>query len=410
MESATSPTVRIALEAMRSHIRNGTYRAGGFLPPETELASTLGVSRGTIRRAIEVLVSTGEISKRAYSRPMIEARAMPPIATGTEIHVWISHPIADGATLQFLRGISWGLMGTNYRLVIREPNRFFGDYVKSEEREFLTDLLKNDNAVGAIIERDPWAECDDVYAKLIERGKHLVFVDIPAPVGLAADHVGTANLAAARQIVQHLQELGHSRILFVADSDLPPTNQERIKGYWRGMQQAGTTGLGQVIIANALPQYEGERMPVAGVFSRILPKGVKLQDWAQRAAREILAMETLPTAIFVNCDVMAYWVCAFLEGAGLSIPGDISVVGFDWLGRWEDPANDVLTTASQDFEGFGTHAADLLLDRITGDPYPAPRHVILPAPLVIRASTTADHSTAAAGAGPDSRVRPRYYR
>lgn len=408
MKPGGSPTVRMAVEAVRGHIRSGIYRPGGYLAPETELAATLGVSRGTVRRAIELLVDSGELKKRPYSRPTVEARGAPPVK-GSEVLVWISHPIADGASLQFLRGISFGLMGTTYRMVVREPRKFYGEFVKTEEREFLADLLNNENAAGAIIERDSFAENGDLYARLIERGIHLVFVDIPAPTGLDADYVGTANVTSARRCTAHLLEMGHSRILFVTDTDTPQTIQDRMKGYWRAMRQAGLEDRGGVMVADSLSSSDSHStMHVGGSFARILSKSTKYSEWAKRAAREILAMDPMPTGLFVACDVLAYWVGAYLEGAGIRVPGDIAIVGFDWLGRWDDPANDLLTSASQDFEGFGTHAAELLLDRVADADSSGPKHVLLPAPLVVRGSTVTDLELANNGAVPPA--RSRFYR
>jgi DNA-binding LacI/PurR family transcriptional regulator len=69
---------------------------------------------------------------------------------------------------------------------------------------------------------------------------------------------------------------------------------------------------------------------------------------------------------------------------------DISIVGFDWLAGWDKSIPDTLTTAAQDFEAFGRHAANLLLDRVVGDAPTVPRHVLFDAPLVMRSSTVSD--------------------
>jgi DNA-binding LacI/PurR family transcriptional regulator len=410
LKSEVSPTVRVTIEAIRKNIRSGVYRADSALPSEASLANSLSVSRGTVRRAIEALVSAGDLKRRPYSRPTIEARKSRGPVTGSEVQVWVSHPIADGASLQFLRGISSGLMGTNYRVVVREPCRFYADFVKIEEREFLTDLLANENAVGAIIERDPFAENDEVYAQLIGSGKHLVFVDIAPPEGLEADHVGTANLASARKCVSHLLDLGHTHIHFVTDTDIPDTIKDRERGYWRAMRSAGVADFGKRIVAEELPRTSpNSKLPIGPFYSRILSKSPNYSDWAQRIVCELLASDPMPTALFICCDVLAYWVCAYLEGAGIHIPEDMSIVGFDWIGRWDDPANDVLTTASQDFEGLGTHAAELLLDRLSDGVIGPPCRVLLPAALVVK-NSTAPELAAPASAARENGTRMRIYR
>jgi DNA-binding LacI/PurR family transcriptional regulator len=91
--------------------------------------------------------------------------------------------------------------------------------------------------------------------------------------------------------------------------------------------------------------------------------------------------------MFATYDILAYWVWAVLEGRGIHVPNQMSIVGFDWRAHWDKDLADELDTAAQDFEGFGRHAVDLLLNRVSGDAPSAARHVLLEAPLVIRSST-----------------------
>ena len=103
-------------------------------------------------------------------------------------------------------------------------------------------------------------------------------------------------------------------------------------------------------------------------------------------------MDPLPTALFVTYDILAYWVWALLEGKGIKVPGQMSIAGFDWRTHWEKGLADELDTAAQDFEGFGRYAIELLMERITGEAPPTPRHVLLDAPLVVRSSTATPRS------------------
>lgn len=403
MPKHLSPTVAGIVEAIRNEIRDGSYVPGSFLPAEQEIAAKFGVSRGTVRLAIGVLVDSGDITRRQHSRPIIGIQKETTIpAEGNDVHVWVSHPIADEATLQFMKGISAGLVGTGLRMIVREPTRFFGDHVKSDERQFLTDLIGNDRAAGVIVQRDPYADNADVIAKLIDSGKPVVFADIPAPEGLAADHVGTANLAAARLCVEHLIKLGHHNIICVADHVMPEPTRERIRGYRRAMKQAGLEDLAQSFVANELPEVDTAPWNLGGRFVNRLTKNSLYSGWAHRLADHILSLSPRPTAIFVTCDVLAFWLCSFLEGAGVSVPDEMSIVGFDWLSRWDGPENDSLTTASQDFLGMGRYASDLLLDRLTGYRGAMPRHILLEAPLVVRSSTATELSVSSSGAPPNS--------
>ena len=356
-----------------------------MIPSETELGSKLGLSRGTVRRAIQILVGTGELTRKPHSRPIVGSFPdAEPREKGTDVHVWVSHPIADEPSLLFLRGISRALKGTPYRMVVREPIRFVGPYVGSDERQFFTDLLNNPSVAGAIVHRDSYADNADVAQRFIDSGRPLVFVDTAPPAGLTSDFVGTTNAASATDCVEHLISRGHRNILCVADSLVPRSTEERINGYCRAMQQAGLEA--RCLVASDLPSLGNEPRPLGGVFARSLTQSPLYSNWGGRAASAILEMDPRPTALFICYDILAYWVGAFLEGAGVRIPDDMSVVGFDWLARWDKNLNDSLTTAAQNFEGFGRHATNLLLDRIGGDSS-TPRHILLEAPLVIRSST-----------------------
>lgn len=401
MPKQLSPAVAGAVEAIRGEIRGGAYAVGGFLPAEQEIATQLGVSRGTVRLAIEVLVDAGDITRRQHSRPIvgIQREAATP-AEGNDVHVWVSHPIADEATLLFMKGISAGLMGTGLRMIVREPTRFFGDHVKSDERQFLLDLIDNDQVAGAIVQRDPYADNADVIERLVRTGKPVVFADIPPPKGIAADHVGTANLASARTCVEHLVKLGHRRIVCAADDQTPAPTRERIQGYRRAMKQAGLDEVGRVLVAADLQETGVAPWSLGGRFFSRLSQNSLYSSWSHRLADQILTMNPRPTAIFVTCDVLAFWLCSYLEAAGVAVPREMSIVGFDWLSRWDDPEYDTLTTASQDFLKFGRYSSDLLLDRIAGCQDAMPRHILLDAPLVVRSSTAPEPSVASGGVPP----------
>lgn len=384
MANRSRPIVGAATDALRAHIRITRCRAGDVLDSEHRLSELLEVSRGTVRQAIDALVTSGELTRRPYSRPLV---GMPndrtTVPAGLDVYVWVSHPISDDGSLMFMKGVSRGLQGTPYRMIVREPTRFYGEYVRLDERQFLLDLLTDDQAVGAILDRDPFAENMDVFERLVGAGKRLVFVDTPPPAGLAADYVGTANEASARRCVEHLLELGHERIVGMIEDNASPVSIDRMRGYRRAMRHAGLEET--CLIATELPAADSLRVPSGRFATRTASSGCYL-DWARRLVDALLALEPLPTAIFVDCDVLAHSVCGLLEGAGLRVAEDVSVVGFDWVSRWYDTPDD-LTTAAQDFQGFGWHAAELLLERLDAEAASSPRHILLPAPLVVRSST-----------------------
>lgn len=104
------------------------------------------------------------------------------------------------------------------------------------------------------------------------------------------------------------------------------------------------------------------------------------------AAQRILDMQDRPTAIFCSADMVAFGLIAGLTAGGLSVPGDISVVGFDdiELAAFCIPA---LTTIRQNRHRLGLTAAQDLLARMTDGTGTGHVESPLPVELVVRAST-----------------------
>lgn len=326
-------SVETAADALRRQIDNGDYAVGQALPPEISLVKELGFSRGTIRRAIEALIESGDVTRRRHSSPTVAPGRSTASPKDRNIYVWVSTPVAHEPTLEFFKGVSQALSGTPYRMVVSEPSRFAGSVIQADERQFLRDLMRVEDMAGAILERDPFADHAELMADLVSAGKRLVFVDVPPPEGVRADFVGTANATAARDCVEHLLNLGHSRVACVTDTDIPLTNQDRIRGYWRAMKHAGLESLGHCLVAPSTDVVEESELPIGGMFAGTLGARGYFSSLASRCVGHILAMDPRPTGLFVTCDALALWMCAVLEGAGVQVPSDMSVIGFDWLAR-----------------------------------------------------------------------------
>ena len=100
--------------------------------------------------------------------------------------------------------------------------------------------------------------------------------------------------------------------------------------------------------------------------------------------KALIALPHRPTAVFVANNLMTLGAFRALHEAGIRIPEEIAVVGFDDM-PWATSLNPPLTVASQPSQEIGSSAADLLLDRIARPDRPI-RHLILETKLVVRAS------------------------
>ncbi len=197
------------------------------------------------------------------------------------------------------------------------------------------------------------------------RGSHVVF----ACEWPSLDHfpsVRSANGDGAHQAVEHLYNLGHRKIIHVTGPAGNVLTYARSKAY-------------EVACAD----YGIKPHHIQGDFS--LEAGT-------RAAEEILAMESRPSAIFCASDVIAYGLISGLERAGVSVPKDISIIGFDDL-EYSEHFVPTLTTIRQDRVALGRAAARMLLDRQsnhTGDLTSEVQQI--PVTLIARSSTQAPKS------------------
>ena len=173
------------------------------------------------------------------------------------------------------------------------------------------------------------------------------------------DTVNDDDFTGAALIVAHLAGLGHHRIAHIEHhetdrvrlAEMP--NALRADGYRHAMHAHGLGG--HIDVASTS-------------YTR---------DGGHHGARILLGRENPPTAVFAGADVVALGVLDALTEAGLSVPGDISVAGYDNIALARFRAIS-LTTVDQAGHRIGVTAARLLLDRITDPARPATRVKLSP--------------------------------
>ncbi|MGO1058505.1 LacI family DNA-binding transcriptional regulator [Planococcus sp. FY231025] len=183
---------------------------------------------------------------------------------------------------------------------------------------------------------------DQYYMELIDSSLPCVVLDIMAETanGLIGS-VSIDNAEASREIARHLLERNHRKIAVMSGTRETYVNSERMKG-----------------VAEALGEYG---MELGGID--ILEASFS-EEMAYELAKAYL-LEKQPTAFLCFSDLMAFGVMQAVKEAGLRIPEDISVTGFDdlLLSRYTQPP---LTTIRQDFMEIGKLSARLLCDIIEG--------------------------------------------
>ena len=188
----------------------------------------------------------------------------------------------------------------------------------------------------------------------------------------ASDSISNDNLMGAQIAVDHCISLGHRQIAHV-HGGAGSAARGRREGYERAMRAAG---------------LDAEIRVFDGGFT---------EDGGYRAGRAILARRPLPTAIFAANDLCAIGVLNALEEAGLRIPDDISLIGYDntTLAALRHVS---LTTIHQPGEDMGRLAVVRLMERIH-DGRTEPRHDIVSPSLVVRATTGRPRPEAASQPG-----------
>lgn len=177
------------------------------------------------------------------------------------------------------------------------------------------------------------------------------------------DSVLVDNLAGARAACSHLLDLGHTRIAHLAGNQRTRTAQERCEGYQSALLAAG------------LP-YD-ERMVAWGDFT---------YDSGLAMAQVLLGRSPRPTAIFAANDLIAFGAMRAAEDGGLSLPDDLSVVGFDDI-PMASVLRPGLTTIRQPAYEMGRLAITMLLERIEGRVTGAGRKHRFQPELVVRSTT-----------------------
>ncbi|RJK96011.1 LacI family DNA-binding transcriptional regulator [Vallicoccus soli] len=190
-------------------------------------------------------------------------------------------------------------------------------------------------------------------------------VDLPDP-GLPS--VGATNWAGGLAATEHLVGLGHRRVAVIGGPQAHWCSRARVDGYRAALERAG--------------------LPVDPALVR---HGDFHHEGGHARALELLALPDPPTGIFAGSDEQALGVLEAARSLGLSVPRDLSVVGFDDLpvARWSAPP---LTTVRQPLAEMGRTAAQMLRALVERRELDS-RRVELATSLVVRSSTAAPRRT-----------------
>jgi DNA-binding LacI/PurR family transcriptional regulator len=203
---------------------------------------------------------------------------------------------------------------------------------------------------------------DNQSDQLHSRGIPYVLVDPPGEPAPGCPSVGANNWSGGLAATRHLLRLGHRRIAVITGPDHALSSRARLDGYRTAMDMAGVPVDPELVCIGDFQIADGLRY-----------------------TRGLLRLPDPPTAIFACNDGEALGVYQAAAEAGLRIPQDLSVVGFDDLphASWNIPP---LTTIRQPLRGMATAAATMVVTLTRGEPLLQNR-VELATELVVRDST-----------------------
>lgn len=314
-------------------IEQGVFKTNDKIPTEEELAQITGLARATIRQAVQNLVNLGYLErKRRLGTFVIHNHAKP--ETRTIIGLLVPD-IRSGYAPELARGVEDEAAKNKHSVILCNTDDL---YVKAE---FHANRLLENSVAGVIIM--PPAATDEQNQKFINRFLNnnipVVLVDRTIP-GLEIDYVTTNNFDGGYEITKYLIDKGHKRISIIL-SALFSTERDRLDGYKQALTDHGIPIDPEIIISDSGPFIENRYF---------------------KYARNLLKKHKDITAIFAVHDRIALIFYQLAREMGISIPDDLSVVGYDDLHVTSIP----LTTMHQPIYEMGQESMKLIMSRING--------------------------------------------
>jgi DNA-binding LacI/PurR family transcriptional regulator len=323
-----------------------------------DIAKAAGVSHSTVSRALADSPLVAEGTKRRVRRLAKEMGYSPSaIARGlvtkrTYTVGLVVTTIADPFVAEVVGGIEETALDNGYSVILCDSNA-------EPQREITAVRTLREKRVDGIIVTA--SRVGNLYLPLLEEVEVPIVLVNNQQEGRYVYSVATDNVHGGEMAINHLLELGHRRIGYIAVPEKTSSSLERLKGYKRALQA-----------------HKVE------VTDSLISSGNGWPDGGERGMRQLLALSSPPTAVFCYNDMTAVGAIAEAKRMGFRVPQDISVVGFDDIAfaAYVDPP---LTTIEQRKYEMGQIAMRMVLDILAGAD--AVSDITLQGRLVMRGSS-----------------------
>ncbi|ACZ31673.1 transcriptional regulator, LacI family [Xylanimonas cellulosilytica DSM 15894] len=329
-------------------------------PTIADIANAVGVSAPTVSKVIngrtDVAESTRARVEEALDRLGYRRRRTGPPIQGTGLIDLVFHRIGSPWATEILQGVENAAAEHRVSVILTELGG------KHRPPDAWVDTTLARPPLGVLMVSATLSA--DQRERLARRSIPVVVVDTDGEPPEDVPSVGTDNWSGGLQATRHLIALGHTRIAAIGGPPDMLCVRARLDGYRSAHMEAG-------LVADP----------------RLIRSGNFYVETGYLAGRELLTLPEgeRPTAIFAGSDMQALGVMRAATELGVSVPHDLSVVGYDDLPvvDWVSPS---LTSVDQKLATQGAVATRLLLDLAAGRTPATPR-ISLPSDLVIRGST-----------------------
>jgi LacI family transcriptional regulator len=332
-------------------------------PTLASVARQAGVSAPTVSKVVngrdDVARETrarilGVLEQAGYQSPL-QRRASAETSTVVEMVVDV---LDSGYTVQVLNAVLGFAAGADVEVLVSVTDPSPSARLGPERR---AQRMMDEGRTGMIVVTSAFSE--EQLIAFRRRQIPVVVIDPLNPPSADVVSVGATNWAGGKAATEHLLELGHRRIAYIGGKTAAECNQARLHGYMAALMAQGVPVDPRYVISGGKFRRESG---VAGL-------------------QELLKLSQPPTAIFAGSDSIALGALGEAGRHGLSVPGDISLIGFDGTKQGEESVP-ALTSVAQPLEEMGRAALRSLLRQARGE-VPDSHRVELATQVVVRGST-----------------------
>ena len=334
-----------------------------------DVARAAGVSIATVSRVFNGSVRVSEDARRRVRSASTQLDYWPNVAAQS---LTTSRTQALGVFLQDLYGefFSEVIRGIDQR-ARREKYQILLSSSHADTRDLLAAARSMRGRIDGLVAMAPDKGSLDAIDQ-IAKSFPVVLLNPRSQVA-GCGSVSVANLDGAYAMVDHLARLGHRDIAMIKG---PPGNvdsEERLSGYRRACRDAGLE--------------PGQAFEIQGDFT---------ESSGYQAAADILALSPRPTAVFAANDYMAIGLLSALHAAGIDVPREMAVAGFDDIAI-SQYVNPPLTTVHVDAYLLGQRAIQQWISSLHSASPANRKQEVLPTTLVVRNSCGSKQARAADG-------------